>query len=103
MGPKNVLLKGGHLKSKMIYDILATNKGIKVFSKRKIKTKNTHGTGCTLSSALATCLSQKKNIFDSCRISLDYVNKAITFAPGYGKGHGPLNHLVLINTRKNNA
>ena len=59
MGSKNVLLKGGHLKSKMICDILATKKGIKVFSKRKIKTKNTHGTGCTLSSALAACLSQK--------------------------------------------
>ena len=65
MGSKNVLLKGGHLKSKMICDILATKKGIKVFSKRKIKTKNTHGTGCTLSSALATCLSQRKNIVKS--------------------------------------
>ena len=52
MGSKNVLLKGGHLKSKMIFDILATKKGIKIFKKRKIRTKNTHGTGCTLSSAL---------------------------------------------------
>ena len=103
MGPKNVLLKGGHLKSKMICDILATKKEIKVFSKRKIKTKNTHGTGCTLSSALATCLSQKKNIFKSCKISLNYVNKAITYAPGYGKGYGPLNHLVLFNSRNTNV
>jgi len=63
MGPKNVLLKGGHLRGKMILDILATKKEIKVFPKRKIRTKNTHGTGCTLSSALATCLSQKKSIF----------------------------------------
>ena len=60
MGPKNVLLKGGHLKSKMIFDNLVTKNGIKFFSKKKIKTKNTHGTGCTLSSAIATCLSQKK-------------------------------------------
>ena len=103
MGSKNVLLKGGHLKSKMICDILATKKGIKVFSKRKIKTKNTHGTGCTLSSALATCLSQKKNIFKSCNISLNYVNQAITYAPGYGKGYGPLNHLVLFNSRNTNV
>jgi len=103
MGSKNVLLKGGHLKSKMICDILATKKGIKVFSKRKIKTKNTHGTGCTLSSALATCLSQKKNIFKSCKISLNYVNQAITYAPGYGKGYGPLNHLVLFHSRNTNV
>ena len=103
MGSKNVLLKGGHLKSKMICDILATKKGIKVFSKRKIKTKNTHGTGCTLSSALATCLSQKKNIFKSCKISLNYVYQAITYAPGYGKGYGPLNHLVLFNSRNANV
>ena len=99
MGSKNVLLKGGHLKSKMICDILATKKGIKVFSKRKIKTKNTHGTGCTLSSALATCLSQKKNVFNSCKISLNYVNQAITHAPRYGKGYGPLNHLVILKSR----
>ena len=103
MGSKNVLLKGGHLKSKMICDILATKKGIKVFSKRKIKTINTHGTGCTLSSALATCLSQKKNVFKSCKISLNYVNQAITYAPGYGKGYGPLNHLVLFNSRNTNV
>jgi len=103
MGPKNVLLKGGHLKSKMIFDILATKKEIKVFPKRKIRTKNTHGTGCTLSSALATCLSQKKSFFKSCKISLKYVERAITYAPGYGKGFGPLNHLVLINSRNINV
>ena len=103
MGPKNVLLKGGHLKSKMIFDILITQQGIKVFSKKKIKTKNTHGTGCTLSSALATCLSQKKNIYKSCKISLNYVNRAITYAPGYGKGFGPLNHLVLFNSKNINV
>ena len=103
MGSKNVLLKGGHLKSKMIFDILATKKGIKIFKKRKIRTKNTHGTGCTLSSALATCLSQNKNIVNSCKISLKYVNKAITSAPGYGKGFGPLNHLVSFNLRNINV
>ena len=100
MGSKNVLLKGGHLKNNMIFDILATKSGIKVFVKRKIKTKNTHGTGCTLSSALATCLSQNKNIFMSCKISLNYVRQAIIHAPGYGKGFGPLNHLVLLNSKK---
>jgi len=103
MGPKNVLLKGGHLKNKMIYDILVTKKEVRFFSKRKIKTKNTHGTGCTLSSALATCLSQKKNIFKSCEISLKYTKQAIISAPNYGKGFGPLNHLVSFNLRNTNA
>jgi hydroxymethylpyrimidine kinase/phosphomethylpyrimidine kinase len=103
MGSKNVLLKGGHLKNKMTFDVLATKKGIKIFKKKKIKTKNTHGTGCTLSSALATCLSQKKNIVKSCEISLKYVNNAIISAPGYGKGFGPLNHLVSINIKNIDA
>ena len=102
MGAKNVLLKGGHLKNKMIFDILVTRKKIKIFKKRKILTKNTHGTGCTLSSALATCLSQRKNIFKSCETSLKYVYKSILSAPGYGKGFGPLNHLVTFNLKNIN-
>ena len=103
MGAKNVLLKGGHLNNKMIFDILVSKKEIKIFPKRKIKTKNTHGTGCTLSSALATCLSQKKDINKSCKISLKYVDQAISAAPGYGKGFGPLNHLVSFNLRNFNV
>ena len=103
MGAKNVLLKGGHLKNNMIFDILVSKKEIKVFPKRKINTRNTHGTGCTLSSALAACLSQKKSIYKSCKISLKYVNDAILSAPGYGRGFGPLNHLVSFNLRKTNA
>ena len=103
MGAKNVLLKGGHLKNKMIFDILVSRKKVKIFPKRKIKTKHTHGTGCTLSSALATCLSQKKNMLKSCKTSLIYVDKAILTAPGYGKGFGPLNHLVSFNLRNSNA
>ena len=103
MGAKNVLLKGGHLKKKMIFDILVSKNKIKIFPKRKINTRHTHGTGCTLSSAIATCLSQKKNINKSCDISLKYVEKAILTAPGFGKGFGPLNHLVSFNLRKFNA
>ena len=103
MGAKNVLLKGGHLKNKMIFDILLSKKEIKVFPKRKINTKNTHGTGCTLSSAVATYLSQKKNIYNSCKFALKYVDRAIVTAPGYGKGFGPLNHLVSFNLKNINV
>ena len=99
MGTKNVLLKGGHLKNNMIFDILVSKKKIKIFYKRKIKTKHTHGTGCTLSSAIATCLSQKKTMLKSCKISLKYVDQAILSAPRYGKGFGPLNHLVSFDLR----
>ena len=102
IGAENVLLKGGHLKNEMIFDILVSKKKIKVFTKKKIKTRHTHGTGCTLSSALATCLSQKKKIYKSCKISLKYVDKAILTAPGYGKGFGPLNHLVSFHLRNTN-
>tara|TARA_Y100000590_G_scaffold154310_1_gene177359 strand:- start:2489 stop:3301 length:813 start_codon:yes stop_codon:yes gene_type:complete len=103
MGAKNVLLKGGHLKNKMIFDILVSKNKVKIFKKRKIITKHTHGTGCTLSSALATCLSQKKNLHKSCKVSLKYVDQAISSAPGYGKGNGPLNHLASFNLRNINA
>tara|TARA_Y100000590_G_scaffold427978_1_gene538796 strand:+ start:12 stop:626 length:615 start_codon:yes stop_codon:yes gene_type:complete len=103
MGSKNVLLKGGHLKNNMIFDILVTKERIKIFKKKKIRTKNTHGTGCTLSSALATSLSQKKNIFKACQVSIAYVNQAIASAPNYGKGFGPLNHLVSFNLKKINV
>ena len=103
MGAKNVLLKGGHLKNKMFFVILVSKKKIMIFPKKKIVTRHTHGTGCTLSSALATCLSQKKNMYKSCKISLRYVDKAIASAPGYGKGFGPLNHLVSFNLRNINV
>ncbi len=103
MGARNVLLKGGHLNNKMIFDILVGKNKIKIFSRKKIKTKNTHGTGCTLSSALATCLSQNKNLINSCKISIKFVNRAIYTAPNYGKGFGPLNHLVSFNLKKINV
>ena len=103
LGAKNVLIKGGHLKSNTIKDILVNKKKVKIFKNKKIKTKNTHGTGCTLSSAIATSLSQKKNMVKSCKISLRYVDDAIISAPGYGRGFGPLNHLVSFNLKNTNA
>ena len=103
MGAKNVLIKGGHLKSKLMHNVLLDKNKISIFKSNKIKTKNTHGTGCSLSSALAACLSQKKDMYNSCKISIKYVDQAILSAPGYGKGFGPLNHLVSLNLKNNNA
>ncbi|MBD1150136.1 bifunctional hydroxymethylpyrimidine kinase/phosphomethylpyrimidine kinase [Pelagibacterales bacterium SAG-MED29] len=100
-GVKNVLLKGGHRKSKYIEDILLNTKEIKIFKNKKIKTKNTHGTGCTLSSAIATFLSCGKPLKKSCELGIKYVNQAIGSNPNYGKGHGPINHLnsIIINKK----
>ena len=92
-GAKNVLIKGGHLKNKLVYDIFLNKKDIKIFNSKRVKTLNTHGTGCTLSSAVATFLSCGKLVKKSCELGIKYVNSAIKSNPNYGKGHGPINHL----------
>ncbi len=101
LGAKNILLKGGHRKSKYMQDILLNRKEIIIFKNKKIKTKNTHGTGCTLSSAIATFLSCGKPLKKSCELGIKYVNQAIGSNPNYGKGHGPINHLnsIIINKK----
>jgi len=96
LGAKNVLIKGGHRKTKYIEDVLLNGKGIKIFRNKKIKTKNTHGTGCTLSSAITTFLSCGKPLKKSCELGIKYVNHAIGSNLNYGKGHGPINHLNSI-------
>ena len=100
-GIKNVLIKGGHLKSKMMIDVFVNKKEISIFKNKKINTKNTHGTGCTLSSAIATYYSCGKTLKKSCEMAINYVNHAIGTGPNYGKGHGPINHLNTIIIKKN--
>jgi len=100
LGAKNVLIKGGHLNSKMIYDIFLSKNKLTVFKNKKINTKNTHGTGCTLSSAIAAYYSCGKTLKKSCEMAIKYVNHAIGTGPKYGKGHGPINHLNTINIKK---
>jgi hydroxymethylpyrimidine/phosphomethylpyrimidine kinase len=100
-GVKNVLIKGGHRKSKYIQDIFLNSRELKIFKSKKIKTINTHGTGCTLSSAIATFLSCGKPLKKSCELGIKYVNQAIRSNPNYGKGNGPINHLnsIIINKK----
>jgi len=100
MGAKNVLIKGGHLKSKVIKDIFVNKKEIKFFSNKKLRTRNTHGTGCTLSSAITTFFSCGKLLNKSCELGVKYVNQSIRSNPNYGKGHGPINHLNSITINK---
>ena len=100
LGAKNVLIKGGHLKSKQINDILLSKKFIKVFKSKKYISKNTHGTGCTLSSAIATNLSCGKDLIKSCELGIKYVNEAIKSNLNLGKGNGPINHLNSFTINK---
>ncbi len=101
LGAKNVLVKSGHKNTKHMEDVLLTRKEIKIFKNKKIITKNTHGTGCTLSSAIATFLSCGKPLKKSCELGIKYVNQAIGSNINYGKGHGPINHLnsILIDKK----
>ena len=93
LGAKNVLIKGGHLDTKLVIDILVNKFEIRIFKNQRYKTKNTHGTGCTLSSAITVFLSCGKPLKKSCELGIKYVSFAIKTNPKYGKGHGPINHL----------
>ncbi len=94
-GAEAILIKGRHLESDAITDVLITMNGVlKIFNNNKINTNNTHGTGCTLASAIATFIAQKNDIETSVEKAIEYVQKAIKSAPNIGKGHGPLNHLL---------
>jgi hydroxymethylpyrimidine/phosphomethylpyrimidine kinase len=100
LGAKNVLIKGGHLKSNQMKDVFINKKVIKIFKSKKYKSKNTHGTGCTLSSAITVNLSCGKDLIKSCELGIKYVNDAIKLNLNLGKGNGPINHLNSITLNK---
>lgn len=96
LGAKNVLVKGGHLLSKEAIDLLYNGKTFSEFKAERIDTKNTHGTGCTLSSAIAAELAKGKKIEEAVDIAKKYITLAIKHSLDLGHGHGPLNHLVRL-------
>ena len=99
-GAKNILVKGGHLNTNFVQDIFVNKNEIIIFKNKKITTKNTHGTGCTLSSAITVFFSCGKTLKKSCELGVKYVNQAIGSNLNYGKGHGPINHLNSILIKK---
>jgi len=101
LGAKNVFIKGGHLDSRMVQDIFVNKKEIMIIKNRRITTRNTHGTGCTLSSAISTFFSCGKTLKKSCELATKYVNNSIRSNLNYGKGHGPINHLNSMTVKKN--
>ena len=101
LGAKNVFIKGGHLTSKVVQDIFVNKKEILIIENKRIATSNTHGTGCTLSSAISTFYACGKTLKRSCELATKYVNSSIRSNLNYGKGHGPINHLssIIINKK----
>ncbi len=93
MGANSILIKGGHKSGDDSTDIFFDGKEFNILESKKIKTKNTHGTGCTLSSAIAANLAKGKNKLDSVKEAKEYVFNAILHSLNIGNGHGPTNHL----------
>ncbi len=100
LGADAVLIKGGHIEGETIFDVLATAETLEVFSSPRIETRHTHGTGCTLASAIATGLSFGLDISEAVALAREYVHEAIRTAPGFGKGHGPVNHGHVLGVRE---
>ncbi|OOO65268.1 bifunctional hydroxymethylpyrimidine kinase/phosphomethylpyrimidine kinase [Clostridium tepidum] len=100
LGVKNVLVKGGH-KSDDANDILLFKNKFITIPGSRIKTKNTHGTGCTLSSAIASYLAKGFNIEDSVSLSKKYITKAIENSFSIGKGVGPVGHFIDLYKKAN--
>ncbi len=96
LGPRAVLLKGGHLEGARLVDLLASAEGVEEFVGERIETRHTHGTGCTMASAVAAGLAQGMSLRDAVIRARAYVLAAIRSAPGFGAGHGPLNHAVRL-------
>lgn len=92
MGARAVLMKGGHIEGDRMIDVLMTPAGETTFEGERIDTRHTHGTGCTLASACATGLAQGLPLEQAVARAWNYVHEAMLRAPGFGQGHGPLDH-----------
>lgn len=99
LGAKAVLMKGGHVPGETVVDLLLTPSGETTFEGPRLDTTSTHGTGCTLASACAAGLAQGLPLEQAVARAWAYVAEAIRRAPGYGKGHGPLNHAWPLEGR----
>jgi hydroxymethylpyrimidine/phosphomethylpyrimidine kinase len=99
LGCRAVLLKGGHLLGDTVYDVLATASDVRVWESPRIDSRHTHGTGCTLASAIAAGLAQGLAVEAAVERARDYVQRAIARAPGFGHGHGPLDHAHPLHAK----
>ena len=93
-GAAAALVKGGHLEGDRVLDVLVDAEGQRTWSRPRVRTRSTHGTGCTLSAAIAAGLAHGRPLRTAIDDALDFTHRAIASAPDLGAGHGPLNHFV---------
>lgn len=96
-GANGALVKGGHIAGRVIHDVLQTTTGEWIFESPRIETTSTHGTGCTLASAIAALLAQGRSVPEAVEEGREYLLGAIRAAKGFGKGHGPVHHGWLLD------
>jgi hydroxymethylpyrimidine/phosphomethylpyrimidine kinase len=96
MGAGAALVKGGHGAGPEVVDILWDGEEERIWRRPRLETRSTHGTGCTLSAAVAAGLTRGKSLPDAVDRALDFVARAMASAPGLGQGHGPLNHFAPV-------
>ena len=94
LGAHAALVKGGHLDGDQAIDLLLTEAGEHIWSRPRLDTRAGHGTGCTLSAALAAALAAGRPLSEAAADAVDFVARALAGAPGLGAGRGPINHLV---------
>ncbi len=97
MGAYAALIKGGHMKGNMVIDVLVSEDENALMSAPRIKSKHTHGTGCTLASAIAAAMALGAPMDEAVNTAREYVFEAIRSAPGLGQGKGPLNHGLAMS------
>lgn len=100
LGAGAALVKGGHLEGNQLTDLLVTPDGSQRFDRPRLATRSTHGTGCTLSAAIAAGLALGHGLEASVEDALAFVSRAIADAPGLGRGHGPVNHRVPVRNER---
>lgn len=91
-GAKGALVKGGHIPGRVISDVLQTEHGEWIFESERVDTTSTHGTGCTLASAISALVAQGQPLYEAVEHARDYLQGAISNAKGFGHGHGPVHH-----------
>ena len=99
MGAGAALVKGGHLEGDEVIDLLLDQQGVHTWTRPRLATRSTHGTGCTLSAAIAAGLALGRGLREAIDDALDFVHRAIAQAPVLGSGNGPLNHFLEARAR----